>query len=155
MRRIAWSLATWTRLRRLRISGCRGLATAISLPKIFETKTYHFVPNFQVLRRVPGKYTIAEMEKEVGMYSATPEFVRKHGGAIANRFLDQVPTEYFAALDRAKLWPNLDIRIHRLYPGDYPAYPGWHCDGELRETYFGQPNLDLTPASFGGCDQVD
>ncbi len=83
-----------------------------------------------------------ELEREVGVYSATPEFIRSHCGDIARAILDRVPAWYYDEADRLGLYPNCDVRIHRLYPGDFPAYPGWHCDGEYRETYFSQPELD-------------
>ncbi len=38
--------------------------------------------------------------------------------------------------------PNIDFRVHRLNVGEYPAVPGWHCDGVRRETYHGQPDPD-------------
>lgn len=110
-------------------------------------RTLTFKPNFSLARSLPGVYSIADLEKETGVYSATPEFVRKHCGDIARSFLSAVPDDYYAEADRLKLWPNVDVRIHRLYPGDYPAYPGWHCDGEFRETYFSQPDMDRTPVS--------
>lgn len=89
-----------------------------------------------------GCVSIAEMERERGVYSAKPDFVREHCGPIANAALDLVPAWYYDEARGLKLFPNVDVRIHRLYPGDYPAYPGWHCDGEFRETYFSQPDLD-------------
>lgn len=104
--------------------------------------TYRFEPNFSAVAEFPGVYPIAELEKETGMYSATPEFVKKHGGDIVRRILAGVPDWYYAEAERLGLYPNCDVRIHRLYPADFPAYPGWHCDGEFRETYFSQPDLD-------------
>jgi len=103
--------------------------------------TYTFAPNHDVVRTFPGVHPIAAMEKEQGVYSATPEFVRTHCGDIARSILDAVPGWYYARAEALKLYVNCDVRIHRLYPSDYPAYPGWHCDGEFRETYFSQPDL--------------
>lgn len=109
---------------------------------------YSFRPNFNIVAKIdPPTYAIADFDAEIGVFSATPEFVRAHAGPLANRILDHVPEWYY---DRAKdlgLYPNVDVRIHRLYPGDFPAYPGWHCDGEYRETYFSQPDLDKIPVS--------
>jgi hypothetical protein len=102
---------------------------------------YVFQPNFAVYTRVPGTHSIKELEKERGVYSATPHFVRTHCGDIARALLDAVPEDYFREADELGLYPNIDVRVHRLYPGDFPAYPGWHCDGEYRETYFSQPDL--------------
>lgn len=106
-------------------------------------KSYHFKPNFSVMKEVsPGCVPIRDMEKESGVYSASPEFVKKNCGDIARMLLSHVPDWYYAKAEELKLYPNCDVRVHRLYPSDYPAYPGWHCDGEFRETYFSQPDLD-------------
>lgn len=110
-------------------------------------KRYDFVPAFGVVDEAQGCRSIAEMEKERGVYSATPAFVREHCGDIARGLLALVPDWYYAEAERLKLWPNCDVRVHRLYPGDFPAYPGWHCDGEFRETYFSQPDLDRIKVS--------
>lgn len=103
---------------------------------------YVFEPNYKIITDLGGMASVSELEREVGVYSATPQFVRKNCGPIANRILDHVPADYYAEAKSLGLYPNCDVRIHRLYPGDYPAYPGWHCDGEYRETYFSQPDLD-------------
>lgn len=101
-----------------------------------------FIPNFSLIEKTKPTYLIKEFEKEIGVYSATPEFVINKCGVIANTILSCVPSSYYDKAKKLGLYPNCDIRIHRLYPGDYPAYPGWHCDGEYRETYFSQPNLN-------------
>lgn len=108
-------------------------------------KSYSFRPSFDIVSLVGPTATIEQMADEVGVYGATPAFIRKHCGPIANSILDAVPGSYFDEAAKLGLFPNADIRIHRLYPGDYPAYPGWHCDGEFRETYFSQPDLDRIP----------
>lgn len=103
---------------------------------------YEFKTNLKVAGEVPPIASIADLEKEIGVYSATPEFVSKYCGKISNSILDKIPATYFEEAKALGLYPNIDVRIHRLYPGDYPAYPGWHCDGEYRETYFSQPDLN-------------
>lgn len=113
----------------------------------FKSGCHTFKPNFQTIARVPGRYKINELEKEIGVYSASSNFVRQHCGPIANSILDSIPSWYYEEADKLKLNVNCDVRIHRLYPGDYPAYPGWHCDGEFRETYFSQPDLDRIKVS--------
>lgn len=104
--------------------------------------TYLFKPQYSIVENFAGVAKISDLEKEVGVYSATPEFVKEHCGKIAISILDCVPDWYFDKARELGLYPNCDVRIHRLYPGDFPAYPGWHCDGEFRETYFSQPDLD-------------
>jgi hypothetical protein len=106
---------------------------------------YQFAPNFKVIAEVPGHASIQDLGAEQGVYAASPAFVRKHCGPIAKRLLDAVPEEYFNTARKLGLWPNVDVRIHRLYPGNFPAYPGWHCDGEYRETYFSQPDMYKIP----------
>jgi hypothetical protein len=108
---------------------------------------YTFAPNYEVIREVQPFATIKDLEREVGVYSATPDFVRRHCGDIGKYLLSIVPETYYAKCEELKLLPNIDIRIHRLYPGDLPAYPGWHCDGEFRETYFSQPDLERVKVS--------
>lgn len=114
---------------------------------------YTFTPSFDWVASVQPTASIADLEKERGVYSATPWFVRENCGDIARGFLAAVPDSYYAEAERLKLYPNCDVRIHRLYPGDFPAYPGWHCDGEYRETYFSQPDLDRIKVSkhITGC----
>ncbi len=116
-------------------------------PQVTPLTHHAFEPNFRVVAEMPGAWSITDLEREVGMYSATVAFARRHGGPLTHQLLDHVPAAFFEEADRLGLWPNCDIRIHRLYPGDYPAYPGWHCDGELRETFFSQPDLHRTPVS--------
>ena len=108
---------------------------------------YEFNGNFSVVAKQQGHATIEDLEKEQGMYSATPGFVREYGGPISNRLLDLVPDAYLAEAEEKGLYPNIDIRIHRLYPKSFPAFPGWHCDAQFRETFFGQPRSEQTSLS--------
>jgi hypothetical protein len=104
-----------------------------------------FKPEFSQVAAFPGHASITELAAEIGVYSASHEFVRTRCGPIANRILDQVPESYYRHAIRLGLLLNIDIRIHRLYPGDFPAYPGWHCDGEFRADYHAQPDLSKMP----------
>ena len=103
-------------------------------------KEFKFNSDYCPIKKIQGIHPIKNLEKEVGMYSATPEFLIEHGGDISKNILAQIPEWYFKEAKDRGLFPNIDVRIHRLYPGDYPAYPGWHCDGHFRETYFSQPD---------------
>ena len=106
-----------------------------------------FNPEFEQFAKVPGVREIGVLAAEQGMYSASLPFVRQHGGPIVREILDTIPSSYYQEAQELGLYPSCDVRIHRLYPGMYPAIPGWHCDGEFRETYFGQPDLDRIPVS--------
>lgn len=103
---------------------------------------HHFTPSLQVLGRFDPTASIEAIAAETGMYSASPNFVRDHAGPLANGMLDLIPQDWFDEANELGLYPNIDIRVHRLYTGDYPAVPGWHCDGEYRSTYQSQPELD-------------
>ena len=91
--------------------------------------------------------SIEELEEEQGMYSATVPYAKKHGGPITNEIIDAIPEWYKKEACDLCLFLNIDIRVHRLYPGNYPAYPGWHCDANYRETFFGQPSQERTKLS--------
>jgi hypothetical protein len=80
---------------------------------------YAFAPKFEVVKEIQPIYSIEDLEKETGVYSATPEFVRSNCGPIACQFLDAVPDWYYKKAKTLGLFPNIDVRIHRLYVGNY------------------------------------
>lgn len=98
-------------------------------------------PDFASVGNVAPNATIADLAEETGVYSASPDFVREHCGPIARGILAEVPNSFFERCDELGFYPNIDVRVHRLYPGDFPAVPGWHCDGEYRKDYHSQPDL--------------
>lgn len=107
-----------------------------------------FVPEIEILGRLPQPIaSIEELEATPSMYSASPAFALKHGGRLVEKILSAIPADYYEECSDRELLPNIDVRVHRLYKGIFPAFPGWHCDGEFRETYFSQPDLDRTPVS--------
>ncbi len=106
---------------------------------------YIFKPDIGVVGKFTKKATISQLAEETGMFSASPAFVKEHGGPLTNEILDAIPQDWLEEAAELKLYPNIDVRVHRLYQGDYPAVPGWHCDGEYRQTYHSQPELDKVP----------
>ena len=107
-----------------------------------------FNNNYNCVGKVKGVYSfLEELDREIGIYSATPEFAYENSGPIVKSILDGIPKSYYQLAKENGLYPNIDVRIHRLYPGNYPAYPGWHCDAHFRETYFGQPKEEYTTVS--------
>lgn len=100
-----------------------------------------FVPEIATVGSFSPLATVAELAEETGMYSASPDFVREHGGKYTVEILDAIPLSFYEECEAHGMYPNIDVRIHRLYPGDYPAVPGWHSDGEFRENYHAQPDL--------------
>ena len=121
----------------------------------FLQKNYTFTPKFSTVAKFSGVTTTQAFQFERSMYSATVEFVKKHGGPMSQLLLTKIPQEYYDEARSMGLLPNIDIRVHKFdsdffnTPGLklYPAIPGWHCDGEWRETYFSQPDLDKIPVS--------
>lgn len=106
---------------------------------------YHFEPSLQQVGSFTPTATIEQIAEETGMFSASPNFVRDNGGTLTNQMLDQIPADWFEEAKELGLYPNIDVRVHRLYKDDFPAVPGWHCDGEYRRTYHSQPELDKVP----------
>jgi hypothetical protein len=109
------------------------------------TMDFTFLPDFGPVGSFRGLATVAELAEETGVYSASPDFVRANCGPLAVSILDAVPADYYDRAASLGLYPNIDVRIHRLYPGDFPAVPGWHADGEFRADYHSQPELDKIP----------
>ena len=107
-----------------------------------------FTPSVQCLASFAGTVSVEALSREVeawgsaGCYAASPEFVRASGGPISRDILWSVPESYFEKCEALGMLPNIDVRIHRLNVGEYPAVPGWHCDGALRETFFAQPDVE-------------
>jgi len=101
-----------------------------------------FTPEIQTIGKVKGSRSVDELSVETSVYAASPDFVRQNCGPIANGILDAVDQSYFDRCEDLGMLPNIDVRVHRLNVGEYPAIPGWHCDGVKRETYHGQPDPD-------------
>lgn len=97
---------------------------------------HRFVANYGPVASFDGRATRAELLREQGMFAASETFARTHGGPVTRRILDAVPEDYRQAAQAAGLELNIDIRVHDLAVGDYPASPGWHCDSPFRETAF-------------------
>ena len=73
--------------------------------------TLDFRPNVAAIRLFKPTASITELAAEQGVYSATPEFIRRHCGPIANMILDQVPSWYYDEAKELGLYPNCDIRM--------------------------------------------
>ena len=97
---------------------------------------------FMPVATIPSTYPIGELDKEIGIYSATPERVYKDGGPVARSFIEQIPAKFFTKAKELGLHIICDIRLHRLNVGEFPSVPGWHCDGDVRKSYAAQPELE-------------
>jgi hypothetical protein len=99
-------------------------------------------PSFEVIGRVSSSFTREELLREPSLYCANPSFLREHGGPVANAIYNSIPRWFFELPENRGLLPNIDIRVHDLRTGDYPAYPGLHCDASQRELTFGGAAAD-------------
>lgn len=97
---------------------------------------HQFAPNYAPVAAFDGFAAAEVLLAEQGMFAASEEFVRTHGGPLALRFMDAVPEDYRQAARSAGLELNVDLRVHDLDVGDFPASPGWHCDSPFREVAF-------------------
>ena len=138
---------------------CQKLLQAHANPKeiknLKEIDSFLFNPNYKTIGKTIKTVTLEEIKKEIPMYSATPEFAKKHGGPITRGIIKSIPKWYYKKAKELGLYPNIDIRVHKFdlkkIPKEfdlYPAIPGWHVDGEYRKTYTSQPDLRVVPTSF-------
>lgn len=107
-------------------------------------------PNFGDMF-VPSKSICTQgLLEEVCLFACSPKAVELYGGVHTRVALRQLmESAYPYAIARGKeegLQPVVDVRIHRLFPRQFPAVPGWHCTHVPRGGYTGQPN-------FGLCSQ--
>lgn len=97
---------------------------------------FTFIPDFQTLATIPGQYPRESLLAQQGMYGADLDFARAHGSQALLDVLGAIPEAYHAEAAERGMELNVDVRVHNLTPGDYPASPGWHCDAPQRETQF-------------------
>ena len=107
-----------------------------------------FKPISQVVGVMPPTASVEQIEKEVMLRSASPEFAREHGGVLTNRVLDVIESRYRFEYHKHYV---IDTKSVMLMPGMYPAIPGWHCDGVIRNHQFAQPDLTKLNPSFKYC----
>ena len=98
--------------------------------------SFTFVPEFVVLKRIQGTYETEQLLSQVGMFGADLDFAYRHATPVLTTILNAIPKEYKCQAADEGLELNIDVRVHELRKGDYPATPGWHCDAPQRETTF-------------------
>lgn len=98
---------------------------------------------------------MADVLAEPSLFSCSSLMVNQVGGPLTRSALNQIEQFYPKQIEVAKkagLTPIIDVRVHRLMPGQYPAIPGWHCDAVPRNNYHGQPDFSMVdPAAFHVC----
>lgn len=102
-----------------------------------------FIPVKASVSSFTGTAEKDELLKQQGMYAADFDFAYEHSTPIVQEMLKSIPEWYHNLAKEQGKELNVDIRVHELEKGDYPASPGWHVDASQRETAF-QNNADLT-----------
>lgn len=93
-------------------------------------------PNFSVVGRFQGYASRDELLSQQGMFAADYDFALRHSDDLARSMLESIPDWYHDESVRQGKELNIDIRVHSLLEGQYPATPGWHVDAAVRETSF-------------------
>jgi hypothetical protein len=93
-----------------------------------------FSPQFEVVHRLPVQPT-RDLEWETLLYQSSREFAERYGGPVTKQFLDLCPLEN----------PIIDVRVHHLQKGQYPAIPGYHLDWIPRRNKGQNPDLTAIP----------
>lgn len=85
-----------------------------------------------------------EIKREVGLFRASLDDASKYGG----NYTRQVIEFYDRNVKSCRNFQTVDVKVHMLMPGMYPAIPGWHTDHAPRmdngsPSGKGTPNLEL------------
>lgn len=98
--------------------------------------SFVFIPEYKVVTTIEGTHPAEELLEQQGMFGADLSFAYQHAGKVLQNVLDSIPETYHTEAAENGMELNIDVRIHELAVGDYPATPGWHCDAPQRETEF-------------------
>lgn len=107
---------------------------------------FTFEPEYTVIKKIRGAYPTEALLEQRGMYGADIQFAYEHAGEVLTEILDAIPSSYHEDAAERGMELNIDVRVHELAVGDYPATPGWHCDAPQRETEFSDKG-DTTPVA--------
>lgn len=125
-----------------------------------ETTDVASTPQYQVLSRINPVFSIEQLSQEPSITDANPDFIKKHGGPIANDLLAAVPMMFFEDAMKKGLFPIIDFFVYRLYPSYQPNFPGYHKESRLNGWHLPIPHDNLsrkaTPeiqVSVSTCDQ--
>lgn len=95
-----------------------------------------FIPDYRTVAVISGTYPAEELLTQKGMFAADLTFAYTHATPVLKTILDCIPASYHQQAAENCMELNIDVRVHELLPGEYPATPGWHCDAPQRETQF-------------------
>lgn len=99
---------------------------------------HEFKPTFHTIDTIEALPLASVLRKERQFYQSSIEFVYDNGGPIAKEFIGKLP---FLAHDNVLV----DLRVHSLQAGYYPAIPGYHLDWLPRTNKGADPIVDTIP----------
>ena len=99
---------------------------------------HSFEPTFHTIHQIESLPLASVLSKEQSMYQASTRFAYDNGGPITKEFIDKLPFYYHDNV-------LVDIRVHSLQKGYYPAIPGWHLDWLPRTNKGEDPVVDTIP----------
>lgn len=95
-----------------------------------------FEPNYSFVSSFDGTASSETLLSQQGMYAADYEFALAHSIPVTRQMLESIPQWYHQEAESQGGELNVDIRVHKMKAGQYPASPGWHVDAAMRETAF-------------------
>lgn len=101
-------------------------------------KLHEFIPTFHTIDHIDALPLASQLRKEKSMYQASMGFAFDNGGPITSEFIDKLP---FSFGDNVLV----DVRVHQLQKGYYPAIPGYHLDWLPRTDGGEHPIVDTIP----------
>lgn len=92
-------------------------------------------------------FTCSDLPK-VSYKNATLEFVRNHTTPYVQEILSKMPFRHF----RKQIL--VDVKVHHLKRGWYPAIPGWHVDGVQNITHASRRRQNLYHLFLSGTTSI-
>jgi hypothetical protein len=97
-----------------------------------------FAPAFRVIDQMEVFPLKQNIVGETMLYQADVPFAYEHGGPITKEFLRRSP------LPQSSI---IDVRVHHLQAGQYPAIPGYHLDWIPRKDKGANPDMSRIPGA--------
>jgi len=89
----------------------------------------HFSSKFNKVASILGHYSQNVLRMEPSIYSAGINYVKRNGGVLTNKILDNYGYKFYKQGKQNNLNTLIDVRLfYDMQINDYPSYPGWHAD---------------------------
>ena len=99
---------------------------------------HEFTPTFHTIDHIDALPLASVLTEERSMYQASMDFALHSGGPITRQFINKLPFSFFDNV-------LVDVRVHSLQKGYYPAIPGWHLDWLPRTNKGEDPIVETIP----------